>query len=218
MAEEPLGEKADAGKAEAAKPAETCCRPPKRRSPSPRLLSRRRPEEPTFFEELMDNPAMLAGGVGVLAPLAGLVAVGVAAAAGGETPLTILRPPVCRRPASARTRFSATPVARVSIPRTRRRRPISARPVRAPSTPMKWIRSQRLMYIWPMVAMYRPRKFLLEAKSKDPKRYAIHLKLLEIYANRQNSKAVRDAGNRVVYRNRRRAPIGKKGSCDGSEA
>ncbi|MDQ5959540.1 MAG: pilus assembly protein FimV, partial [Pseudomonadota bacterium] len=31
-------------------------------------------------------------------------------------------------------------------------------------------------------------EILLEAKTKDPKRYAIHLKLLEIYANRQSAK------------------------------
>lgn len=32
-------------------------------------------------------------------------------------------------------------------------------------------------------------EILLEAKQKDPRRYAIHLKLLEIYANRKNPKA-----------------------------
>lgn len=147
------------------------------------------PEEPSFVEELMDNPMLLAGGGGILALLLGLVAVKRRrAAAADEEPLAV----------SSTAGLSQTSLGENSVFRN-----TGGQSVDTSHTPPQTDFSQAgpgtidTDEVDPVAEadVYmaygrdaQAEEILLEAKVKDPKRYAIHLKLLEIYANRQSTK------------------------------
>lgn len=189
-AEEPKSEeKADAAKAEAAKPAETVKPAAEAPKPKPKaVIPPPPPEEPSFFEELMDNPAMLAGGVGVLALLAGLVVYKRRrAAAGGETPLTTSTAGLSQTSLGENSVFRNTGGQSVDTSHTPPQTDFSqAGPGTIDTDEVDPVAEADVYMAYGRDV--QAEEILLEAKSKDPKRYAIHLKLLEIYANRQNSK------------------------------
>ena len=147
------------------------------------------PPEPSFIDDLLDNPLLLGAGGGLLALLGAYVVIRRRRAAeqemladvtstlsqpsSGSAPNSIFRSTggqsVDTSHASAQTDFSQAGPGSIDTD--------EVDPVAEADVYMAYGRDAQAEEI------------LLEAKSKEPRRFAIHLKLLEIYSNRKDSKA-----------------------------
>lgn len=176
---------------DAAKPAE----PPKAEEPKPVPKPKPKavpppppPEEPSFFEELMNNPMLLAGGGGVLALLLAFVAIKrrrVAAAASEEAPLAMASSDLSQTSLGENSVFRNTGGQSVDTSQTPPQTDFSqAGPGTIDTDEVDPVAEADVYMAYGRDA--QAEEILLEAKNKDPKRHAIHLKLLEIYANRQS--------------------------------
>ncbi|MFA7291164.1 MAG: FimV/HubP family polar landmark protein [Rhodocyclaceae bacterium] len=184
---------AEPPKAEVAKPAEEKkpepVKPAEAPKPKPKaVIPPPPPEEPSFVDELMDNPALLAGGGGVLALLAGLVFYKRRRQTGsGELPLTTSTAGLSQTSLGENSVFRSTGGQSVDTSHTPPQTDFSqAGPGTIDTDEVDPVAEADVYMAYGRDA--QAEEILLEAKAKDPKRYAIHLKLLEIYANRQSLK------------------------------
>jgi pilus assembly protein FimV len=157
-------------------------------------------EEPDFVEELIDNPVLLAGGGGILALLAAFFLI----KRRRQSPQKDDLPPAVRSALSARSslggKSTLAPQSGASVPNsvfhstggqtidTSFVPPPSDFSQAGPGTidtdEVDPVAEADVYMAYGRDA--QAEEILLEAKQKDPKRHAIHLKLLEIYANRKN--------------------------------
>jgi len=171
--------KPEAPKPEAKKPA------PK---PKPKVIPPPPPEEPSFVEELMGNPMLLAGGGGVLALLLAFVAIKRRrAAAAEEVPLDMSTADLSQGSGlSENSVFRTTGGQSVDTSHTPPQTDFSqAGPGTIDTDEVDPVAEADVYMAYGRDA--QAEEILLEAKAKDPKRHAVHLKLLEIYANRQSN-------------------------------
>lgn len=157
------------------------------------------PEEPDFVEELIDSPLALAGG-GILALLAGLFLVKRRKKSEEDIPPAVRSALASRSALPGRSTLAppggnSTPS---SVFRSTGGQSIDTSYVPPPSDfsqvgpgnidtdEVDPVAEADVYMAYGRDA--QAEEILLEAKQKDPKRYAIHLKLLEIYANRKNNK------------------------------
>jgi pilus assembly protein FimV len=180
-------------KVDAAKPAEEKkpeeAKPVEAPKPKPKAVIPPPPEEePGFVDELLDNPAMLAGGGGVLALLAGLFFYKRRRSAPtGEQPLTTSTAGLSQTSLGENSVFRNTGGQSVDTSHTPPQTDFSqAGPGTIDTDEVDPVAEADVYMAYGRDA--QAEEILLEAKNKDPKRYAIHLKLLEIYANRQSAK------------------------------
>lgn len=172
--------------------------------PQPKLVEIMPPpaEEPGFVEELIDSPMMLAGGGGALALLLALLLIKRRRQDSHKDEL----PPAVRSALSARSSLGgkSTLAPQIggsgsgpnSVFHSTGGQSIDTSYVPPPSDfsqagpgsidtdEVDPVAEADVYMAYGRDA--QAEEILLEAKQKDPKRYAIHLKLLEIYANRKN--------------------------------
>jgi len=173
---------------EAAKPAEAP-KPVAAAKPKPVLPPPPPPEEPGFVEELLDNPLALAGGGGILALIAAYFV--SRRRRGGkikEVPLdasSTLSPQVSSL--TANSVFRSTGGQSVDTSHTPDQTDFSqAGPGSIDTDEVDPVAEADVYMAYGRDV--QAEEILLEAKQKDSKRYAIHLKLLEIYLNRKDTK------------------------------
>lgn len=181
--------KVEAKKTEEAKPATAPKVEAKQPTPvpKPKAVPPPPPEEPSFVDELMDNPMLLAGGGGVLALLLAFVAIKRrrAAAPEEETPLAVAASELSQTSLSENSVFRNTGGQSVDTSHTPPQTDFSqAGPGTIDTDEVDPVAEADVYMAYGRDA--QAEEILLEAKTKDPKRHAIHLKLLEIYANRQS--------------------------------
>ena len=144
-------------------------------------------EEPGFVDELLDSPLALAGG-GILALLAGFFVYKRRRQAEGEKPLvtnSMLSPQT--GDLSANSVFRSTGGQSVDTSHTPAQTDFSqAGPGSIDTDEVDPVAEADVYMAYGRDA--QAEEILLEAKQKDPKRHAIHLKLLEIYSNRKSLK------------------------------
>lgn len=166
-----------------AKPAEPAPKPkPAVAPPSP-------PEEPGFFDDLLENPMMLAAGGGVLALLAGLVIARRRRSGKEETALDLsstLTPQTSNLSANSVFRSTGGQSVDTSSHAPALTDFSQAGPGSIDTDEVDPVAEADVYMAYGRDA--QAEEILLEAKIKDPKRYAIHLKLLEIYSNRKDVK------------------------------
>ncbi len=146
-------------------------------------------EEPSFIDELLDNPLLLAGAGGIVALIAALLVARRRRAGRKEAPLDLgstLSPETSSL--TANSVFRSTGGQSVD---TTSHTPVQtdfsqAGPGSIDTDEVDPVAEADVYMAYGRDA--QAEEILLEAKQKDPKRYAIHLKLLEIYANRQDVK------------------------------
>ena len=187
-AEQPKAEEkpADAVKVEEKRPEE----PPKpAEAPKPKpkaVIPPPEPEEPGFIEELLGNPAMLGGLGGAMALGVGYFLYKRRKPATGEKPIEL--PTSLSQPSLGENSvFRNTGGQSVDTSHTPPQTDFSqAGPGTIDTDEVDPVAEADVYMAYGRDA--QAEEILLEAKNKDPKRYAIHLKLLEIYANRQSVK------------------------------
>jgi pilus assembly protein FimV len=172
--------KAEDKPAEAAKPAE----PPK---PKPKVvIPEPEPEEPS----LLEDPIVLAGGGGIIALLLGYVFYKRRRAKGGasgEAPLATSTAGLSQTSLGENSVFRNTGGQSVDTSHTPPQTDFSqAGPGTIDTDEVDPVAEADVYMAYGRDA--QAEEILLEAKNKDPKRHAIHLKLLEIYSNRQSVK------------------------------
>ncbi|MBV5331087.1 pilus assembly protein, partial [bacterium] len=145
-------------------------------------------EELGFVEELLENPIALAGGGGILALIAAYAVIRRRRAGKGEAPLDLSS---TMTPTSdsltANSVFRSTGGQSVDTSHTPVQTDFSqAGPGSIDTDEVDPVAEADVYMAYGRDA--QAEEILLEAKQKDPKRYAIHLKLLEIYSNRKDSK------------------------------
>lgn len=144
-------------------------------------------EEPGFFEELLDNPLVLAGGGGILALIGGLIFARRRRASQAEPPLDLsstLSPPSSSL--TSNSVFRNTGGQSVDTSHTPVQTDFSqAGPGSIDTDEVDPVAEADVYMAYGRNA--QAEEILLEAKQKDAKRYAIHLKLLEIYSNRKDT-------------------------------
>ncbi|MEI7431723.1 MAG: FimV/HubP family polar landmark protein, partial [Betaproteobacteria bacterium] len=145
-------------------------------------------EEPGFVEELLENPIALAGGGGILALIAAYAVIRRRRAGKGEAPIDLSS---TMTPTSdsltANSVFRSTGGQSVDTSHTPVQTDFSqAGPGSIDTDEVDPVAEADVYMAYGRDA--QAEEILLEAKQKDPKRYAIHLKLLEIYSNRKDSK------------------------------
>lgn len=144
--------------------------------------------EPSFVDELLANPALLAGGGGILALLAGYFVYRRRRAAQGEMPQAA--PSALSQPGSSLTTnsvFRNTGGQSVDTSHTPAQTDFSqAGPGSIDTDEVDPVAEADVYMAYGRDV--QAEEILLEARQKDPKRLAIHLKLLEIYANRKSVK------------------------------
>jgi len=145
-------------------------------------------EEPGFVEELLDNPIALAGGGGVLALIAAYAVIRRRRAGKGEAPLDLSS---TMTPTSdsltANSVFRSTGGQSVDTSHTPVQTDFSqAGPGSIDTDEVDPVAEADVYMAYGRDA--QAEEILLEAKQKDPTRFAIHLKLLEIYTNRKDTK------------------------------
>ncbi len=182
----PVVEKpAEPAKAEEAKPE------PKKPAPAAKakpVIPPPPPEEPTLVEELLENPLPLAGAGGVLALLAALFVARRRRADKEEVPLNVgstLTP--SSTSLTGNSVFRSTGGQSVDTSQTPAQTDFSqAGPGSIDTDEVDPVAEADVYMAYGRDA--QAEEILLEAKQKDPQRLAIHLKLLEIYANRKDLK------------------------------
>ncbi len=146
------------------------------------------PEEPTLVEELLENPLPLAGAGGVLALLAALFVARRRRAGKEEVPLNVgstLTP--TSTSLTGNSVFRSTGGQSVDTSQTPAQTDFSqAGPGSIDTDEVDPVAEADVYMAYGRDA--QAEEILLEAKQKDPQRLAIHLKLLEIYANRKDLK------------------------------
>ena len=143
------------------------------------------PPEPSFFEELLDNPLMLAGGGGILALLGGYLVLRRRRASKDEVPLEMTSALSTTNNLTANSVFRSTGGQSVDTSHTPPQTDFSqAGPGTIDTDEVDPVAEADVYMAYGRDA--QAEEILLEAKQKDAKRYAIHLKLLEIYANRKD--------------------------------
>ena len=146
------------------------------------------PVEPDFVDELLDNPLALAGGGGILALIAAYFISRRRRAANKEVPLDLnstLSPQ--SGSLTANSVFRSTGGQSVDTSHTPVQTDFSqAGPGSIDTDEVDPVAEADVYMAYGRDA--QAEEILLEAKQKDPKRYAIHLKLLEIYSNRKDTK------------------------------
>jgi pilus assembly protein FimV len=146
------------------------------------------PEEPGFFEELLGSPAALAGGGAIAALLAAYAFVKRRRESTGETPLaetSTLAPAIDSiEPKSV---FRSTGGQSVDTSNSLGQTDFSqAGPGSIDTDEVDPVAEADVYMAYGRDA--QAEEILLEAKQKDPRRFAIHLKLLEIYLSRKDVK------------------------------
>lgn len=147
------------------------------------------PEAPGFLDELLDNPLTLAGGGGILALIAAyFVARRRRAAKGEEVPLELNSTVLPQSSSLAgNSVFRSTGGQNVDTSQTPVQTDFSqAGPGSIDTDEVDPVAEADVYMAYGRDA--QAEEILLEAKQKDPKRYAIQLKLLEIYSNRKDLK------------------------------
>ncbi len=146
------------------------------------------PEEPGFIEELLDNPLTLAGGGGILALIAAYVFSRRRRSGNEEAPLDLsstLSPQ--GNSLTANSVFRNTGGQSVDTSHTPVQTDFSqAGPGSIDTDEVDPVAEADVYMAYGRDA--QAEEILVEARVKDPKRYAIHLKLLEIYSNRKDTK------------------------------
>lgn len=148
------------------------------------------PEEPSFFEDLLGNPMTLAGGGGILALIAAYFYSRRRRAAeqAGEQDLSSTLTPPSTTSLTANSVFRSTGGQSVD---TSSQAPAQtdfsqAGPGSIDTDEVDPVAEADVYMAYGRDA--QAEEILLEAKQKDPKRVAIHLKLLEIYSGRNDIK------------------------------
>lgn len=172
--------------AEPAKPAEAPKPPPRRPAPPPPPP----PPEPSFLEELLDNPLNLAAGGGVIAALLGGLWYRRRRQQQEETkevPLAGVGSTLSQASLGANSVFRSTGGQSVDTSHTPPQTDFSqAGPGTIDTDEVDPVAEADVYMAYGRDA--QAEEILLEAKQKDPTRHAVHLKLLEIYANRKSVK------------------------------
>ncbi len=142
--------------------------------------------EPGMLEQLLDNPMALAGGGGILALLAALLVIRRRRASQGEVPLELGNS--TSQPFSGLTAnsvFRSTGGQSVDTSHGPAQTDFSqAGPGSIDTDEVDPVAEADVYMAYGRDV--QAEEILLEARQKDPTRYAIHLKLLEIYANRKD--------------------------------
>lgn len=176
---------AEPAKVEEAKPEPK--KPAKAPKPKP-VIPPPPPEEPTFLEGLLDNPLPLAGAGGILALIAAYFVARRRRAGKEEVPLNLgstLTPSTTSL--TGNSVFRSTGGQSVDTSQTPAQTDFSqAGPGSIDTDEVDPVAEADVYMAYGRDA--QAEEILLEAKQKDPKRYAIHLKLLEIYSNRKDLK------------------------------
>ena len=146
------------------------------------------PEEPGFMSDLLDNPLALAGGGGVLALIAAFFVARRRRAGKEEVPLNLgstLTPQ--GQSLTANSVFRSTGGQSVDTSHTPAQTDFSqAGPGSIDTDEVDPVAEADVYMAYGRDV--QAEEILIEARLKDPKRYAIHLKLLEIYSNRKDLK------------------------------
>lgn len=146
------------------------------------------PEEPGFFEGLLENPLPLAGAGGILALAAAFFVARRRRAGKEEVPLNLsstLTP--SSTSLTGNSVFRSTGGQSVDTSHTPAQTDFSqAGPGSIDTDEVDPVAEADVYMAYGRDA--QAEEILLEAKQKDPKRFAIHLKLLEIYSNRKDLK------------------------------
>ena len=147
-------------------------------------------EEPGFIDGLLDNPLALAGGGGVLALLAAYFVSRRRRAGKEEVPLdssSTLSPQSSSLSLTANSVFRNTGGQSVDTSHTPAQTDFSqAGPGSIDTDEVDPVAEADVYMAYGRDV--QAEEILVEAKQKDPKRHAIHLKLLEIYSNRKDLK------------------------------
>lgn len=146
------------------------------------------PEEPGFLSELLDNPLALAGGGGILALIAGFFIARRRRASKEEVPLNLGSTLTPQGPSlTANSVFRSTGGQSVDTSHTPAQTDFSqAGPGSIDTDEVDPVAEADVYMAYGRDV--QAEEILIEARQKDPKRYAIHLKLLEIYSNRKDLK------------------------------
>jgi pilus assembly protein FimV len=146
------------------------------------------PEEPGFFEDLLGNPTVLAGGGGILALLAAYWFVKRRRPSDSESPLEESRTLAPLGDSMAtKSVFLHTGGQNVDTSNSMGQTDFSqAGPGSIDTDEVDPVAEADVYMAYGRDA--QAEEILLEAKQKDPLRYAIHIKLLEIYCGRQEAK------------------------------
>lgn len=156
--------------------------------PKPVLPPPSPPEEPGFIDGLMDNPLALAGGGGILALIAAYFIARRRRASKEEAPLNLsstLSPQSTSL--TANSVFRSTGGQSVDTSHTPDQTDFSqAGPGSIDTDEVDPVAEADVYMAYGRDV--QAEEILVEARLKDPKRYAIHLKLLEIYSNRKDLK------------------------------
>ena len=146
------------------------------------------PEEPGFLSDLLDNPLALAGGGGLLALIAAFFIARRRRAGKEEVPLNLgstLTPQ--GQSLTANSVFRSTGGQSVDTSHTPAQTDFSqAGPGSIDTDEVDPVAEADVYMAYGRDV--QAEEILIEARQKDPKRYAIHLKLLEIYSNRKDLK------------------------------
>jgi pilus assembly protein FimV len=182
--------KIEAKPAEAPPPPVAEPKPAEAQKPKPRPVPPPPPpEEPSFVEELLDNPMPLIGGGGILALLAAYFVARRRRSGKGEIPLDLSSTlSSTEQSLTANSVFRSTGGQSVDTSsHTPAQTDFSqAGPGSIDTDEVDPVAEADVYMAYGRDA--QAEEILLEAKQKDPNRYAIHLKLLEIYANRKDLK------------------------------
>ena len=146
------------------------------------------PEEPSFVDGLLEDPMTLAGGGGILALLAGFFVYKRRRQGTGEKPLSASSTLSQQSGGlTANSVFRSTGGQSVDTSHTPAQTDFSqAGPGSIDTDEVDPVAEADVYMAYGRDA--QAEEILLEAKQKDSKRYAIHLKLLEIYSNRKSLK------------------------------
>lgn len=161
---------------------------PKPVAPKPKVVAPPPEDEPTLLDQMLDNPLALAGGGGVLALLAALFLVRRRRASQGEAPLS-LGSSLSQQFSSltANSIFRSTGGQSVDTSHGPAQTDFSqAGPGSIDTDEVDPVAEADVYMAYGRDA--QAEEILIEARQKDPKRHAIYLKLLEIYANRKDAK------------------------------
>ena len=146
------------------------------------------PEEPGFIAELLDNPlALPVAGVGILALIAAYFVSRRRRAGKSEVPLDLSSTLTPQSSMTGNSVFRSTGGQSVDTSHTPAHTDFSqAGPGSIDTDEVDPVAEADVYMAYGRDA--QAEEILVEAKLKDPKRYAIHLKLLEIYSNRKDLK------------------------------
>ena len=180
-------QRADEVKAADEKPVEQVTEQPAKQPEKPKVAAQP-VEEPGFLDGVLEDPMMLGGiGAAILVAIGGLVYARRRRAADVEKPLNLgstLTPP---NSLTGNSVFRSTGGQSVDTSHTPAQTDFSqAGPGSIDTDEVDPVAEADVYMAYGRDA--QAEEILLEAKHKDPKRLAIHLKLLEIYANRKDAK------------------------------